>query len=1089
MDVFFRNFLITTALLFVFLTGFSQYNEYGNHLITNYSPDEYEAASQNWSIVQDKRGVVYVGNEGAVMEYDGKEWRKIYNNNGSYVKSLAVDAEGTVYVGGVNEFGCIKPNNRGEMRYKELSSSVDTSFRDVWNIFTKKDTVYFCTASNLIFRYHSDSLEPINYSSKYHFLDFMVNETLYIGDYKKGLLKLKENKPTLVKGGAFYENKDIFSILPFRENKLIVTVSNKGAFIYNSKTGKSKSISTLGDEFNKLNDYLKSARVYNGRLLSSGDYLFGTLNDGIIIADNLTGKIKFHYTEKNGLIDGTVINLFESKNENLWLALNNGIAKLEFNSPFTSFGAKDGLKNMPLDLIRYNNDLYAGTSGGIYKMYFNEAKYPKFKQLEGLHDQVRDFVKVEKPGKNQNESIIVGTHRGVYKISESEKLQPIRKDAEKIYKVNVLQKSNYRKNRIFIGHHDGIDCIDYEKGKWSSNDNLTDSVDGIINNIVEVNDSVIWVSSRLRGIYRIVNYNRVEFFDTSRGLPALEKNKVYKIGNRMIIGTTDGFYSYDKKNRILVKDTIFQNKYQNQLIQYLFPVSDHKFIVSYKSKDVQNIELLEQHKDTLIIKKRPFLRLKGKDYYARYQDNNTSVWFSTSDGIYNYLPPEKEKSCDREYTALIREVSLGKDSLLFYGTYYKDTSNYTTTLKQPDALKYQIDYKHNDILFRYSAPYFIREKDIEFSYKLVGYDEKWSNWSKKADKGYTNLDEGQYTFLVKAKNIYGEESEPARFSFTVLPPWYRTIWAYMAYVIVGVFVVVLIVKWYTRRLEKEKIRLEKIVQDRTKEVVKQKNQIEQQRDEIAKKNRDITDSIEYASKIQNAVLPDPEITEEILPEHFIFFRPRDIVSGDFYWISKKKDLLIIIAADCTGHGVPGAFMSMLGVSLLNEIVNKHEVSQANEILTELRSEVKRTLKQKGEEGEAKDGMDIALTLVDLKNMQLQYAGAYNPLFLFRKGKLVEYKADRMPVGIYIKEKPEFTNHVIDLQSGDTFYLFSDGFQDQFGGESGNKFKVKRLKEVLGEIQDKSMAEQKEILEKTFDDWKGDYDQLDDVILIGVRINQ
>jgi len=306
-------------------------------------------------------------------------------------------------------------------------------------------------------------------------------------------------------------------------------------------------------------------------------------------------------------------------------------------------------------------------------------------------------------------------------------------------------------------------------------------------------------------------------------------------------------------------------------------------------------------------------------------------------------------------------------------------------------------------------------------------------------------------------------------------------------VFLGITFIVLIVKWYTRRLEKEKIRLEKIVQERTKEVVEQKEQIENQRDEIVKKNRDITDSIEYASKIQNAVLPDDEYTEKILPEHFILYRPRDIVSGDFYWINKKNDLLIIIAADCTGHGVPGAFMSMLGVSLLNEIVNKHPVTQANEILTELREEVKRTLRQKGEEGETKDGMDIALAMVDLKNMKLQFSGAYNPLFLFRNGELIQYKADRMPIGIYVKEKPEFTNHVIDIQKGDTFYVFSDGYQDQFGGETGEKFKTRRMKKLLTDIQPKSMEEQKAILERTIDDWKGDHEQLDDIILIGVRV--
>lgn len=370
---------------------------------------------------------------------------------------------------------------------------------------------------------------------------------------------------------------------------------------------------------------------------------------------------------------------------------------------------------------------------------------------------------------------------------------------------------------------------------------------------------------------------------------------------------------------------------------------------------------------------------------------------------------------------------------------------------------------------------------------LDGFDENWSPWNAKTDNNYTNLTEGKYTFKVKAQNIYGIESDVATYEFSIKPPWYRTILAYFIYFILAMLIVVVIVKIYTRRLELEKIRLEQIVKERTEEVVKQKDEIEKQRDEIADKNRSITDSIEYASRIQTAVLPSNEYAREILPEHFIFFRPRDIVSGDFYWMTQKDNLLVLIAADCTGHGVPGAFMSMLGVSFLNEIVNRHDITTANAILNQLRTDVKKTLGQEGKEGEAKDGMDIALCIVDLEKMNLQYAGAYNPLYLFRNNELIEIKADRMPIGIYINEKESFSNHEIELQKGDVFYIFSDGFQDQFGGEDGSKFKTKNFKKLLLEIHHKPMEEQHKILEETIDDWRGRWEQVDDIIVMGVRV--
>lgn len=263
--------------------------------------------------------------------------------------------------------------------------------------------------------------------------------------------------------------------------------------------------------------------------------------------------------------------------------------------------------------------------------------------------------------------------------------------------------------------------------------------------------------------------------------------------------------------------------------------------------------------------------------------------------------------------------------------------------------------------------------------------------------------------------------------------------------------------------------------------------LEAQKAEIEKQKEEITDSIRYAKRIQTAILPSPQWAAEILPEHFILFRPRDIVSGDYYWMNKVGNKIIIVAADCTGHGVPGAFMSMLGVSFLNEIVNKNNNYQANLILNDLRSEVKRTLGQTGKEGEAKDGMDVALVVMDLETMQLQYAGAYNPLYLFRAGELIEIKADKMPIGIYVREKDSFTNNELELQKGDTFYIFSDGYSDQFGGPSGGKFKSKPFKELLGSIQDRSMKDQREILNTHIDDWRGTIDQVDDIIVLGIRV--
>jgi serine phosphatase RsbU (regulator of sigma subunit) len=322
------------------------------------------------------------------------------------------------------------------------------------------------------------------------------------------------------------------------------------------------------------------------------------------------------------------------------------------------------------------------------------------------------------------------------------------------------------------------------------------------------------------------------------------------------------------------------------------------------------------------------------------------------------------------------------------------------------------------------------------------------------------------------------------------------------------------------------------------EIITQRDEIEAQRDEIEAQrdfvttqkehieeiHKEVTDSINYAKRIQEAVLPVSEQARLALGEHFVLFKPKDIVSGDFYFSTKVSNLLIVAVADCTGHGVPGAFMSMLGISFLNEIVLKQEIHNASHVLNHLRIEIISALQQKGVHGEQKDGMDISLLVVNTDTNECQWAGANNPLYIIPSvilnereeqlsceaksnsshsdfaaqensssampqndnRDLFELKGDKMPIAIYPIMK-EFTNHVFSLQKGDSVYLFTDGYADQFGGLKGRKFMYKKFKEILINNSQKPMNEQLEILDVIFKEWKGQYSQIDDVTVLGIRI--
>jgi serine phosphatase RsbU (regulator of sigma subunit)/Tfp pilus assembly protein PilF len=259
---------------------------------------------------------------------------------------------------------------------------------------------------------------------------------------------------------------------------------------------------------------------------------------------------------------------------------------------------------------------------------------------------------------------------------------------------------------------------------------------------------------------------------------------------------------------------------------------------------------------------------------------------------------------------------------------------------------------------------------------------------------------------------------------------------------------------------------------------------------ITLQKQEITDSILYARRIQKAVLPSEDLLQQLLPEHFVLFRPRDVVSGDFYWIANVENQLVVTVADCTGHGVPGAFMSMLGMSLMKEIVLKEYITQPDVILKRLRKEIIKSLGQKGTEGEQKDGMDISLCSINTETHVLQWSGANNPLLIIRKGELIKLTADKMPIGYYDK-MDKFTLHEIQLQKDDIIYLTSDGFTDQFGGPDNKKYLSHRLRKLLLSIWDKSLAEQNEIIERSLDEWinfsNRKNDQTDDITVLGIKI--
>ena len=298
----------------------------------------------------------------------------------------------------------------------------------------------------------------------------------------------------------------------------------------------------------------------------------------------------------------------------------------------------------------------------------------------------------------------------------------------------------------------------------------------------------------------------------------------------------------------------------------------------------------------------------------------------------------------------------------------------------------------------------------------------------------------------------------------------------------------MLVKMRERRLRYAKKILERQVLNRIKELEAEKEKLQEAYHDIGDKNKSITDSIRYAKRLQKALLPTDAAMKQLFPQSFVFFKPKDIVSGDFYWVEQWGHHTLIAAVDCTGHGVPGAFMSIVGHNLLSQAVNVLGLSKPSLILNETNKQLSRKLNQNPDEVTVRDGMDISLISINYTKGIIEFAGANKPLWILRNDEVIEIKGNKFPIGAYVGEElQKFTNHEWELQKGDYIYLFSDGYADQFGGPLGKKFKYKLLQKIILDNHKKPLIEQRNILEKTFEDWRGNIDQLDDVLVIGIRV--
>ncbi|MDQ3046539.1 MAG: SpoIIE family protein phosphatase [Bacteroidota bacterium] len=1077
-----RTLFLLLCTLFVQSSVFSQTTSF-----IYYGVEQGLSQSQVQDMTQDNDGNLWIGTLSGLTKYNGRNF-EIYSKSDSlaedWVTAVCKDKNGNILFG--HWAGGVSMYNYKTKKIQNLNLEEFTRFKTVTSIMQdEKGRFWIATEGAGIFVYDPENKKMMVLSKR----DGLSSDNVY--------------RLCLDQKGNIWAATDI------------------GITVFDGKNNSVYSILNVGNG-------LMSNRITTLALVNYNEIWVGSADAGVMvlkIKDDFSVKLPTKVFEGagqrinmgSGLGSDFINCIYEDKTHNVWIGTTGGgAAKV---TPYPSGNRTEAINraivynyNTKQGLNYFNaNTIYQDREGSIWigtDIGLNQYRGERFQIYDEADSLVNNLVWTTLCDKNGN--VWLGTNEGVSRISFSysalnkKEQHTIRNFSTKdgLSSNVVLSSFEDKEGNLWFGTGFGGVCkLIKETNKFEVYNKENGLAGDVVFAISDDNKGNLWFGTK-EGASRFDPLTKTfRNFSISDGLGGNNVYRIFKdskgnlwfgaLGGSLSMYDGSSFKSFDEadgmRHRFILcinedkQKNLWFGAYGGGLYKY-----DGKTFINYTVKE----------------------GLTTDSPYSIIADENNQIWIGSSRGIdkfdwkngkfIHYGKTEGFPGVETNPNA----VSVDRQGNLWYGTIMgavryspkEDKLNtvepqtFITGLKLfmkespfPDDARFS--YNQNHLTFQFVGVSLSNPEKVQYQYKLEGFDKDWQpGYTRNNEVVYTNLPPGSYKFMVRACNNDGAcNIQPAVYEFFISPPFWQTIIFYILVIIFAVFGIYVADKIRTRSLKMAKKNLEEKVEERTEELAV-KNA------ELAEKNKDITDSIRYAKRIQEAILPPEKTVRKLIPSAFIFSKPKDIVSGDFYWVEKKKDTVYIAAVDCTGHGVPGAFMSIVGNNLLTQAITESPAASPAKLLDLLNKGLSETLNQTSEETRLRDGMDIALCAINYKTMELEFAGAYNPLFLIRNNELTEIKADSIAIGSYTdSQQQNYTNHVVELKHGDVLYIFSDGYTDQFGGPEGKKFKINQFKAMLLKIHLYPMEQQHELLEKSIEEWRGVLQQVDDILIVGIKI--